>query len=175
MSFQGRRSKRLPLDVDSRSKAEGCKEDRVVRMATNPLVAVDATSSRLLERELLRSWGAYLADGRLEQVRVPIAESWRRSQALGVDPFTSRAPTLLADRRDVRERWEAHQLGTRTPLIRRWLRPFADDSDYVIIVSDSHGMVLWIHGDVKLRSTVFHASATFERSFTSPWIHSTMP
>src|SRR6516164_9302880 len=97
MSFQGRRSKRLPLDVDSRSKAEGCKEDRVVRMATNPLVAVDATSSRLLERELLRSWGAYLADGRLEQVRVPIAESWRRSQALGVDPFTSRAPTLLAD------------------------------------------------------------------------------
>jgi signal transduction histidine kinase len=136
-------------------------------MATNPLVAVDATSSRLLERELLRSWDAYLADGRLEQVRVPIAESWRRSQALGVDPFTSRAPTLLADRRDVRERWEAHHLGTRTPLIRRWLRHFADDSDYVIIVSDSHGMVLWIHGDVKLRSEVADAWNTVEGALWS--------
>jgi signal transduction histidine kinase len=128
---------------------------------------VDATSARLAERELLRRWDAYLADGRLEYVRAPIAESWRRSRAAGVDPFESRAPTLLADRHDVGERWEAHPLGTGAPLICRWLRPFAENSDYVIVVSDSHGMLLWIHGDVKLRSHVADAWNTVEGALWS--------
>jgi signal transduction histidine kinase len=130
-------------------------------------IAVDASSSRLLDRELLRSWEAYLGDGRLERVRVPIAESWHRSLAAGVDPFGSRPPTLLADRRDVRERWEAHALGTSAPLIRRWLSRFAGDSDYVILVSDSRGMLLWVHGDVGVRSQVADAWNTVEGALWS--------
>jgi hypothetical protein len=45
-------------------------------MLTNPWVAAAATgSSPLLERELRLMWDAYLRDGRLGQVRPPIAES----------------------------------------------------------------------------------------------------
>jgi hypothetical protein len=55
--------------------------------------------------------------------------------AAGVDPSGSGAPTLLADRGDVRERWEDHPLGAAAPLILRWLRAFADESDYVVVVS----------------------------------------
>ncbi len=66
----------------------------------------------------------------------------------GADPFESRPPTLLAVRRDVRARWEAHPLGTSAPLIRRWLNRFANDRNYVILVSDSRGMLLWVHGIV---------------------------
>jgi len=133
----------------------------------NRPVAVDATSARVLDRELLRSWEAYLGAGRLEHVRVPIAESWHRSLAAGVDPFQCGAPTLLADRCDVGQRWEAHPLGKSAPLIRRWLSAFANDSDYVILVSDSHGMLLWVHGDVSVRSQVADAWNTVEGALWS--------
>ena len=131
-------------------------------MLTEPLAAVDATASRVLDRELLQGWDEYLGDGQLEHVRVPIVESWRRSQSAGIDPLDGRAPTLLADRRDVRERWDAHPLRTGAPLIRRWLRPFAEDSDYIIMVTDSGGMVLWVHGDTRVRSQVADAWNTVE-------------
>lgn len=98
-------------------------------MNTRAPTTFDATSARLLDRELLQGWDAYLGEGRREQVRMRIVESWRRSQSAGIDPLDGRAPTLLADRRDVSERWNAHPLGTGAPLIRRWLRPFAEDSD----------------------------------------------
>ena len=94
-------------------------------MPTNPWVALDTTGSRSPARELRRLWDAYLGDGRIGQVRRPIAESWGRSQAAGVDTSQSHAPTLLANRHDVRERWEAHPLEAAAPLIRRWLMPFA--------------------------------------------------
>jgi hypothetical protein len=49
-------------------------------MPTNPWVAIDATESPSLRaRELRRIWDDYLSAGRPAQVRLPIAESWRRS------------------------------------------------------------------------------------------------
>ena len=128
---------------------------------------MDTSSPGLLDRVLLRSWETYLGDGRLEHVRVPIADSWRRSLAAGVDPLASRPPTLLGDRRDVRDRWEAHPLGTSAPLIRRWLSHFANDCDYVILISDSRGMLLWVHGDVTVRSEVADAWNTVEGALWS--------
>jgi signal transduction histidine kinase len=83
---------------------------------------------------------------------VPIADSWRRSQAAGIDPAHSRAPTLLADRRDVRERWDAHPLEAAAPVIRRWLGPLAHESHHVIVVSDADGVLLWLDGDERVRS-----------------------
>jgi len=122
-------------------------------MPTNPWVALDPTSSRSPARELRRLWDAYLGDGRIGHVRQPISESWGRSRAAGVDPSKSRAPTLLADRHDVRERWEAHPLEAAAPLIRRWLMPFAGECEHLIVVSDAEGLILWLDGDAKLRST----------------------
>jgi len=116
-------------------------------MPINPWVAVDATAPPSLRaRDLRRLWDEYLGGGRLDQVRRPIADSWHRSEIAGLDPSRSRAPTLLADRRDVRELWEAHPLQVAAPLIRRWLGPIADDSKHLIVVSDADGLLLWLDG-----------------------------
>jgi signal transduction histidine kinase len=122
-------------------------------MPTNPWVAIDATASpSVWARELQRSWEDYVSQGRLDQVRGPIAESWRRSRLAGIDPSGSRAPTTFGDRRDVWERWQAHPLQAAVPLIRRWLGPFADERDNLIVVSDAQGLLLWLEGDVRVRS-----------------------
>jgi transcriptional regulator of acetoin/glycerol metabolism len=50
-------------------------------MSTNPWVAIDVTASPSQRaRELQRIWHDYLSHGRLDQVRVPIAASWRRCE-----------------------------------------------------------------------------------------------
>jgi signal transduction histidine kinase len=127
-------------------------------MPTNPWAAMDATASPSLRaRELSRIWYDYRSHGRVDQVRVPIAESWSRSEVAGISPSRSRAPTFFADRREVREHWEAHPLEACAPLIRRWLRRIADESEHVIVVSDAQGLLLWLDGDVKVRSAAADA------------------
>jgi signal transduction histidine kinase len=127
-------------------------------LPTNPWVALDATASPSLRARVLRRlWDDYLSGGRLNQVRWPIADSWQRSEVAGIDPSRSRAPTLLAERRDVRERWRAHPLEAAAPLIRRWLGPFADEGEHLIVVSDADGLLLWLDGNVKMRSAAADA------------------
>jgi signal transduction histidine kinase len=127
-------------------------------MPDNPWAAIDRTATPSLRaRELQRIWSNYLSDGRIDQVRLPIAESWRRSEVAGISPSHSFAPTLLTDRRDVRERWEAHPLEAAAPLIRRWLGPVADQSEHLIVVSDAEGLLLWLDGDVRARSAAADA------------------
>jgi signal transduction histidine kinase len=127
-------------------------------MPTNPWVAVHAAASPSLQaRELRRIWDDYLSGGHLAHVRLPIAESWHRSQVAGIDPSRTRAPTLLEDRRDVRERWRAHPLEAAAPLIRRWLGPVADDNEQLIVVSGADGLLLWLDGNVKVRSAAADA------------------
>ncbi len=106
-------------------------------MPTNPWLAMDpAASPSRVARELRQTWDAYLSDGRLDHVRRPIADSWRRSESAGVNPSRSRAPTVFIDRRHVAQRWEAHPLEAAAPLIRRWLWSLADESEHLIVVSD---------------------------------------
>jgi signal transduction histidine kinase len=127
-------------------------------MPLNPWAAIDATMSPAAwALDLLRLREEFLSQGRVERVRWPIAESWHRSEVAGIDPSRSRAPTLLADRRDAGERWQAHPLAAGAPLIRRWLGPIADDSKQLIVVSDADGMLLWLEGDVKMRSAAADA------------------
>jgi signal transduction histidine kinase len=121
-------------------------------MPTNPWLAIGSAASPTLRAHELRGiWDDYLGAGHLERVRLPIAESWHRSDVAGFDPSRSRAPTI-ADRHDTGERWEAHPLAAAGPLIRRWLGPIADDGEHVIVVSDAEGVLLWLDGDARLRS-----------------------
>jgi signal transduction histidine kinase len=124
-------------------------------MPTNPWIAIDTTataSPSLRARELQQIWYDYLSHGRLDRVRLPIAESWSRSEIAGVSPSGSRAPTVFTDRREVRERWEAHPLEAAAPLIRRWLGRVADVSEQLIVVSDADGLLLWLDGNAGVRS-----------------------
>ena len=129
-------------------------------MPTNPWIAIDATatvSPLRRARELRQLWYDYLSHGRLDRVRLPIAESWGRSEVAGVSPSRSRAPTLFTDRREVTERWQAHPLEAAAPLIRRWLGRVADENDQLIVVSDADGLLLWLDGDVRVRSAAADA------------------
>ena len=122
-------------------------------MPSNPWLAVDATTSlEMRARELRRAWDDFVGNGQLDTARLPIAESWQRSRAAGIDPVSSRAPTMLGDRDDVVARWEAHPLETAAPLVREWLGAIADESDHVIVVSDADGLLLWVEGSAKVRS-----------------------
>jgi signal transduction histidine kinase len=103
-------------------------------------------------RELRRAWDDFVGNGRLDTARLPIAESWQRSRAAGIDPVSSRAPTRLGDRDAVAARWEAHPLETAAPLVREWLGAVADESEHVIAVSDAEGLLLWVEGSGKVRS-----------------------
>src|SRR5271167_3982271 len=137
-------------------------------MPTNPWVAVDAFASLSPQApDLRRLWDEYFGGGRLEQVRRPIADSWHRSEIAGLDPSRSRASTLFDDRRDVGELWAAHPLQVAAPLIRRWLGPVAEDSEQVIVVSDADGLLLWLDGDVRVRSMAADAMNFVEGSLWS--------
>jgi signal transduction histidine kinase len=127
-------------------------------MAINPWVAIDATASpSRRSRDLRHLWDDYLSNGRVDHVRGPIADSWHRSEVAGLDPSHSRAPTMVTDRRDVRERWESHPLVAGASLIRRWLGALAGDSKHLIVVSDADGVLLWLEGDARVRSAAADA------------------
>jgi signal transduction histidine kinase len=127
-------------------------------MPSNPWLALDVkTSPEQRARELRRVWDDFLGDGRVDAARRPIADSWQRSQAAGIDPTFGRVPTMVSDRRDVAERWRDHPLVAAAPLVRESLGVIADESDNLIVVSDADGLLLWIEGSAKVRSAAADA------------------
>jgi signal transduction histidine kinase len=105
---------------------------------------------------LRRIWNHFVEDGQFDAARPPIAASWQRSRAAGMDPSGDRAPTL-ADRHDAAARWEAHPLEAAAPLIRGSLGAVADASEHLIVVSNADGELLWVDGRPKLRSAAADA------------------
>src|SRR3954451_20629381 len=122
-------------------------------MPRNPWLAIEAgTSPALRARELRRQWEQFVSEGDVGGVREPVADSWRRSVDVGVDPAGSRLAPTAADRDEASERWEAHPLGEAAPLIRECLASIADESEHLIVVSDSAGMLLRLEGNARVRS-----------------------
>jgi hypothetical protein len=121
-------------------------------MSENPWVAID-TATRPAERALqLRSaWEQFQGDGGVEAVRLPIAQSWQRSCAAGVDPSADHVAPVLSDSGEAAARWDAHPLAAAAPLIHACLGPIAEEAQHLIVVSDGQGLLLWIEGDVRVR------------------------
>jgi len=118
----------------------------------NPWLAIDAaTSPRLHARELRLAWEKYVSNGAVASVRGPIADSWQRSSAAGVDPSGARLAPVLADEDETEARWEVHPLRAAVPLIRECLAPVADETAHLIVVSDAAGLLLWISGNARVR------------------------
>jgi hypothetical protein len=121
-------------------------------MPANPWLAIDAaTSPRKRARELKRLWEGFLGEGRLDAVRTPIADSWRRSHAAGVDPSPEHRAPVLADEDETSARWDVHPLAAVMPLIEDSLAAIADESEHLIVVSDAEGLLLWIGGNAQVR------------------------
>jgi hypothetical protein len=85
-----------------------------------------------------------------DSVRPIVAESWRRSLALGVDPCAGSAPLDLSEDELARYR-ERHPLAPMMPLIRRLLTDDADEAGHIVAIGDANGRLLWVEGHHRLR------------------------
>jgi hypothetical protein len=125
----------------------------------NPWLAIDSATAPLVRaRELRRAWERFVGGGsdrpdgcETTPVRGPIAASWRRSAAAGVDPSGRRAAPVVADADEASARWEIHPLADMAPLIRACLAATADESQHLIVVSDANGVLLWVEGNAQVR------------------------
>jgi DNA-binding CsgD family transcriptional regulator len=121
-------------------------------MPRSAWLALDAaTPPTPRARELRREWERFLEGEPILGVRAPVADSWRRSLAAGVDPSGRTPAPLLAERAEAGELWSAHPLA-QAPLIREQLGPFAEATQHLIVVSDAKGMLLQLAGDPRVRS-----------------------
>jgi hypothetical protein len=126
------------------------------RPPTNEWLAIDgATPLRSRARDLRRAWEDYLGHGDAGAVRAPIALSWKRSQAAGVDPFQEHVAPTVGDADDVAARWDAHPLASAAPLILECLGTVADEAQDLIAVTDAEGVLLWVVGNPRAQ----HAAA----------------
>src|SRR3954470_4526119 len=122
-------------------------------MPRSPWVAIDAaTPPAPRARELRQEWEQCVSGGRVNGVRAPVADSWRRSLDAGVDPSGSRLAPVAAARAEALERWEEHPLAQAAPLISDCLGSIARQSDHLIVVSDAAGLLLQVEGDARVRS-----------------------
>ena len=116
----------------------------------SPWLALDATTPPAARARVVRqSWERYLARGDARAVRHPIAESWHRSQAAGIDPTASRPSAGDAEMAEAAALWEAHPLAPMVPRLRECL--IGIDDVHLLVVSDREGRLLWIDGDPGLR------------------------
>jgi hypothetical protein len=121
-------------------------------MRLNSWLAIDAGTSPLARaREVRLEWELFLGNGAVTAVRAPIAESWQRSSAAGIDPSGGRLAPVITEADEASARWQAHPLAAAAPLIRDCLASIAEESGHLIVVSDAEGLLLWIQGNGKVR------------------------
>jgi signal transduction histidine kinase len=123
-------------------------------MPRNPWLAIDTTTPPAVHaRRVRREWERFVVGGATNGVlRAPVADSWQRSLAAGVDPSGSRLAPTAVDRAEAAIRWEAHPLVQAVPLIRECLKSISDESRHLLVLTDATGLLLQIHGDAQLRS-----------------------
>jgi hypothetical protein len=122
--------------------------------ASNAWVAVDASTAPTLRAQELRfAWELFLGDDDEgePQVREPIADSWRRSVAAGVDPTGAHLAPVVADELEVSERYTDHPLSRHAALIHACLEEMAEEAGYLIVISDADGVLLSIEGSGAVR------------------------
>ncbi|MBO0898450.1 GAF domain-containing protein [Cellulomonas sp. zg-ZUI222] len=82
------------------------------------------------------------------QVRPVVADSWRRSRRVGVDPELPTPPVDVAGS-DLAELRSTHPLSGAVPTVRRLL--VEPGPDWVAALSDESGRLLWVDGDRAVR------------------------
>jgi hypothetical protein len=84
-------------------------------------------------------------------IRPVVAESWRRSLALGVDACAGAAPLVLPED-ELADYRAQHPLASMMPLIRRLLTEDADEAGHIVAIGDARGRLLWVEGHHRLRT-----------------------
>ncbi len=118
----------------------------------NPWLAIDgSTPPPERAREVRAAWERFVGAGDSHSVRLPIADSWRRSHDAGVDPSGARLAPVLSGVEETAARWHVHPLVGLTELFRACLAAVPDEEGNLLVVSDEQGVLLWIEGIPRLR------------------------
>jgi hypothetical protein len=121
----------------------------VGQSGSNRWLAIDAATAPTVRAQELRfAWERFLGedDEGEPSVRGPIADSWRRSLAAGVDPTGHHLAPVIADEEEAHELYEEHALGRHAALIHACLAEMAEEAGYLIVISDAKGVLLSIEG-----------------------------
>jgi hypothetical protein len=130
-------------------------------MGSKSWLAIDVAKAPVLRaRELRFAWERFIeelvvshadAEGDPDDVREPIADSWRRSFAAGVDPTGHQLAPVLADESETQTLWEEHPLAQTAAIIHECLAAIAEEADHLVVVTDADGMLLSVEGSARLR------------------------
>jgi transcriptional regulator of acetoin/glycerol metabolism len=98
-------------------------------------------------REIARAWEAFLSSGDLSAscVRPLIAERWRRSRELGIDPLMQRAPTALGAE-EIKAILAREDLGRAGRLVLEDFGRMVEGTGHVIVLADQEGRILHAAG-----------------------------
>jgi len=114
-------------------------------VAVSSAVDLHAQALRLAHRR-----EATLAGAAPAGVRPPIAASWRRCSAAGLDPERALAPRPLSAE-EAAERWARHPLRAVLEPVRSLLAHAREEAGQVALFCDADGTLLWLEGDPRLR------------------------
>ena len=129
-------------------------------MSSNSWLAIDVGTAPMLRAQELRfAWEQFVAglghddvqESDPDDVREPIAESWRRSFEAGVDPVGHQLAPVVADEDETQMLWEEHPLARAAPLIHECLAAVAEDADHLVVITDANGVLLSVEGSASLR------------------------
>jgi hypothetical protein len=128
-------------------------------MTANTWLAIDVGTAPMVRAQELRfAWEQFVEElergeeGEDSQlVREPIADSWRRSFAAGIEPAGNRLAPVVADEDETHELWDQHPLARALPLIRECMAETAEQGGYLIVISDADGVLLSIEGSAAVR------------------------
>lgn len=98
---------------------------------------------------ILAAWRVFISVGDVDNnlVRAEVTESWRRSRALGVDPFATTSPAKLSDKAlGFVHRANADLIEVALPFM-RFLEAAVRDSGFILALTDARGTVLEAFGD----------------------------
>jgi hypothetical protein len=118
----------------------------------NDLAVPPGSDPATLTRYLSVAHDAFVSTGSADPALRPIVrESWQRSVDKGLDPERAVAAIRLDDAALAAIR-DSHPLAAGMPVIRRLLVEGAADAGLLVAVSDAAGQLLWVEGDMALRS-----------------------
>ncbi len=107
--------------------------------------------------KFIREWEKFIKNGYFDKeiIKENIGESWRRSKAYGIDPYTKDF-TIKIDENELKKRWKDSSilLKTTKPFMSS-LYKIVKNTDFIIRLTDKDGFVLGHIGEEKTANMYF--------------------
>lgn len=119
----------------------------------NPLISLDLTSSPAIEKAKLQdTWEQFIVGKhRNPEIRPLMLESWQRCLTQGVHPIQGKAPIILPQLEVEKHLYDNPLYPLLNSLLAK-LKDVAIDSGHMIVFCNSTGDIIYLDGDVSIRT-----------------------